>query len=184
VFQAFLTTFLVGCGYKRPIKNNDVMFASGIKLSYTPEYNLIFENCDEREVLKLQRILAKCPMNAYRVCFEWIVYLKSVSIFISDFFHELISVVSKFVGENSEPLTCRIEDGIFYSSVLTIIMFHGEPLMRRVTEIIDRLVEAGIYAHWNCKRIEYLKLHSKEIGIVEMLDEYYSFNLYYMQPAF
>ena len=97
VFQAFLT-FLVGSGYKRPIQNKDVMFASGIKLSYTPEYNFIFENCDEREVSKLQRILAKCPMNAYSVCFEWIVYLKSVSVFISDFFHELISAVIKFVG--------------------------------------------------------------------------------------
>jgi len=86
VFQAFLTIFLVHSGYKRPIQK----FASGIKLSYTAEYNFIFENCDESEVSKVQRNLAKCPLNAYSVFFEWIVYHKSVSIFISDFLHELI----------------------------------------------------------------------------------------------
>ena len=65
-----------------------------------------------------------------------------------------------------------------------MIMFHGDLLMRRVTETIDRLVETGIYSQWNCKRFEYHKLHSKEIGVVQMLDEYYSFKLYHMQPPF
>ena len=65
-----------------------------------------------------------------------------------------------------------------------MIMFHGDPLMRRVTEIFDRLVEAGIYSHWNSKRILYLKLYSRKIGIFHPLDEYYSFKLYHMQPSF
>ena len=65
-----------------------------------------------------------------------------------------------------------------------MIMFHGDLLMRRVTEIIDRLVEACIYSHWHSKHIEYLKLFSRKIGIFHPLDEYYSFKLYHMQPAF
>ena len=109
--------------------------------------------------------------------FEWTMYHKNSSIFISNVLAELNYAVGKFVGENSEPLICRLEDGVFYSSGLTMIMFHGDPLMRRVTEIIDRLAEAGIYSHWNSKRIEYLKLHFRKTHIVQTLDEYYSFNL-------
>jgi len=62
-------------------------------------------------------------------------------------------------------------------------MYHGDPLKRRVSEIIDRLYEKVTYSHWNSRNIEYPKSHSRKIGIVHPLDEYYSFNLYHMQPA-
>ena len=67
----------------------DELFASGIKLEYTPDYNLIFEIGDESEVPKLQRILEKNSMKSYSVCLEWRIYHKSASIFISDFLAEL-----------------------------------------------------------------------------------------------
>ena len=72
---------------------------------------------------------------------------KCINFFISDFLAELINAIGKFVGENSEPFMCRIEDGVIYSSVLSMITFHGGPSMRRVSEIIDRLVEAVLYSH-------------------------------------
>ena len=67
----------------------------------------------------------QCPKKAYHVFFEWTMYHKNSSIFISDVLAELNYAIGKFVGENSEPLMCRLEDGVFYSSVLTMIMFHG-----------------------------------------------------------
>jgi glycosyltransferase involved in cell wall biosynthesis len=63
-------------------------------------------------------------------------------------------------------------------------MYHGDPLMKRVTEIIDRLVEAGIYNYWISLRIYMYKLGSRKIAIANPLEGYYSFNLYHMQPAF
>ena len=63
-------------------------------------------------------------------------------------------------------------------------MFHGDQLLRRVTEIIDRVVEAGLYTFWISLRIHGLKLCSQKIAIFQPIDEYYSFNLYYMQTAF
>jgi hypothetical protein len=89
-----------------------------------------------------------------------------------------------YFGENSEPLVCRLEDGVVYSYGLTMIMFQGDPLLRRVNEIIDRVVEAGLYNYWISRRMEICKLISRRIGIVYPLDSYYSFNLYHMQPAF
>jgi len=47
--------------------------------------------------------------------------------------------------ENSELLLCGLEDGVVYNTVLIMVMFHGDSLMRRVTEIIDRAVEASLY---------------------------------------
>jgi len=37
VFQPFLTTFLIDSGYETLIQNLDELFASGIKLAYSPE---------------------------------------------------------------------------------------------------------------------------------------------------
>jgi len=56
--------------------------------------------------------------------------------------------------------------------------------MRRVTEIIDHVVEAGLYIYWISLRMHWLKLLSRKTAIVHPLDVYYSFNLYHMQPAF
>ena len=101
VFQDFLTTFLIDSGYKRPIRNLDELFASGVKLAYTAEYNYIFENGEEKEVSNLQRNLVKCPMRAYHVCLEWTIYHKNASIFISDVLAELNFAIGTFVVKNS-----------------------------------------------------------------------------------
>jgi hypothetical protein len=182
VFQAFLTTFLIDSGYKKPIQNLDELYASGIKLAYPDAYIYIIENGDETEISKLKSNLVKCPGNGF--CVKWTTYHRNASILISDALAELNYANGAFVGANSEPLVCSLEDGVLFSSGISMMMFHGDPLLRRVSEIIDRLIEAGIYSHWNSKRIEYLNLYSRKIGIVHPLDEYYSFNLYHMQPAF
>jgi len=63
-------------------------------------------------------------------------------------------------------------------------MLHADPLMKRVSEIIDRVVEAGIYNYWISLNMNLRKLYSRKSAIVHPLDGYYSFNLYHMQPAF
>jgi hypothetical protein len=50
-----------------------------------------------------------------------------------------------FVGENSKPMLCRLKDGLFRQSSLTMIMFHGDPLMGQFTEFNDRVVETSLY---------------------------------------
>jgi hypothetical protein len=65
-----------------------------------------------------------------------------------------------------------------------MVMFQGDPLMRRVTEIIDRVVEAGLYNFWNSLLMNSVKISSHKISLVHPLDGYHSFNLYHMQPAF
>jgi hypothetical protein len=182
VFQAFLTTFLIDSGYKTPIQNMDELFASGIKLAYQTEYSYIFEIIDEAEASKVQRIRANCP--SYNDCVNWAKHQKNVSILLTDMLAEENYATGVYVGKNSEPLLCKLEDGVFLNTGLTMLMIHGDPLMRRFNEIINRVVEAGLYNYWISVRINRIKLLSRRIAFVHPLDEYYSFNLYHMQPAF
>jgi hypothetical protein len=48
------------------------------------------------------------------------------------------------LGENSEHLVCRLEEGVVYNDGLRMAMLNGDPLMIRINEIIDRVVEAGL----------------------------------------
>ena len=146
MFQAFLTTFLINSGYKTPIQNLDELFASGLKLAYPPAYSRILETGDETEVSKVKRNLANC--SSFWDCVHWAKYHKNVSVLFSDFSMEVHYASGFMLDENSEPLLCRLEDGVFYNGGLRMAMLKGDPLMRRVTEITDSVVEAGIYNYW------------------------------------
>jgi len=62
------------------------------------------------------------------------------------------------VGGISEPLLCMFEDQVFFNTGLTMIMFHGDPMIWRVPEIIDRVVEAFKNNYWISLRMHWLKL--------------------------
>jgi hypothetical protein len=182
VFQSFLTSFLIDSGYKAPIQNLDELFASDSKLAYPQAYAYIFWNGDETETSKVLRNLVDCPL--FEVCVNWALYQKNVSILLSDLQAEAHFALGDYFGENSEPLVCKLEDGVFRQNGLTMLMFHGDPLMGGINEIIDRVVEAGLYNFWISQRMDWRKLISRKIALVHPLDGYYSFSLYHMQPAF
>jgi hypothetical protein len=182
VFQAFLTTFLINSGYKTPIQNMEELFDSGIKLAYPTEYSFIFEYGDETQASKVHRNIANCP--SYEVCANWAKIHKNVSILLPDMIAEDNFASGNFVGENSEPLLCGLQDGVMFSFGKSMIMFHGDLLMRRITEIIDRVFEAGLYNYWISLNRNKYKILSRKIAIIHPLDGYYSLNLYHMQPAF
>jgi hypothetical protein len=181
VFQAFLTTFLIDSGYKTPIQSIDELLASGIKLAYPPANKVIFNAGDETEASIVRKNSVICLSR--EVCVNWAKY-QNASFLFDDLYADEIYAGGGFVGENSEPLVCRLEDGLVFSTGLKMIMFHGDPLMKRVTEIVDRFVEAGLYKYWISQRMYLLKLGSRKIALIHPLNGYYSFNLYHTQPAF
>jgi hypothetical protein len=65
-----------------------------------------------------------------------------------------------------------------------MVMYHGDPLLRRINEIIGLVVEADLYSSWLYLRIHQLKLSTQKIATVQQLDGYYNFTLYHMQPVF
>ena len=182
VFQAFLTTFLIDSRYKTPIQNLDELFDSGIGLFYPPGNDFIFDKGDETENSKVKKNRVICPSSD--ICLDWAKYRKNVSLLLEDYLVEYFYANGEFVGENSEPLLCKLEDGVMSNDGIRMIMFYGDPLLRRVNEIIDRVVEAGIYKYWLSLNMNMIKVTSRRLAIFHPLDGYYSFNLYHMQPAF
>ena len=160
----------------------DELYESGIKLYYLSEFNFIFENGVEMEASKVQRNFANC--QSYSDCLDWAKYHKNVSILFPDLFAEFYYASGYILGENFEPLLCRLEDGVVYNDGLRMAMLQGDPLKRRVSEIIDRVVEAGLYNYWISRRMHSITFHYRKTAIFSSHDGYYSFNLYHMQPAF
>jgi hypothetical protein len=115
---------------------------------------------------------------------DWAKYQKNVSVLLIDLNAEEFYARGDFFGENSEPLVCRLEDGVVFSNGLEMVMIYGDPLLRRFKEIVDRVVEAGLHNYWISMRMEYYKLIPRKIAIFHSINGYYSFNLYHIQPAF
>jgi hypothetical protein len=182
VFQSILTTFLIDSGYKKPIQNKDELYESGNTLYYLPGYYFVFENGDETEVSKVQRNRANCP--SVLTCIDWARNHKDASVLSASIDIELYYALGRMLAENSEPLLCRLEGGEVYYDGLRMAMLQGDPLLDRVTEIIDRVVEAGIYDYLFSLGMNGIKVESRKISLVPPLDGFYSFNLYHMQPAF
>jgi hypothetical protein len=80
-------------------------------------------------------------------------YQKNVSISVLDNAVEENYFAGAYVGENSESLLCRLEDGLVFNTGLTMVMFYGDPLLRLVIEIIDLVVNqvyatTGLTSQW------------------------------------
>ena len=178
VFQAFL----IDSSYQTTIQNEKELYESGIKFYYPPDIEFLFENSDEMEVSLVQRNLASC--HSFWVCFDWAINHQNTSVFASDFDIEFYYYDVDTLGENSENLLCSLEEGLVYNNALRMAMLKGDPLMRRVTEIIDRVVEGGLYNYWISLEMDWIILVNRQISLVNRLDGYRSFNLYHMEPAF
>jgi hypothetical protein len=182
VFQAFLTTFLVDSGYKTPIQNMDELFGSGMKLAYGSGNSFLFEFGDGRELSNVRRNKANCP--SLKVCLDWALDSKNVSIFIDGLDFEILSATSLIGNENRKNSLCGLNDGVFLQIGNVMFMLYGDPLLKRVNEIFGRVVEAGLYNCWKSQILNRYKIALKKVAIVNPLDEYCNFNLYHMQPAF
>jgi len=102
----------------------------------------------------------------------------------SDLNFEIRYAKGSLLGDNSDPVLCRLEDGILYNEGLRMTMLKGYPLMRRLIDIIDRVVETGLYNLWGSRIISSEKICFRKIAIENPHGGYYSFNLYHVQPAF
>ena len=181
-FRTVFQTFLIDSSYNKPIQNMDELFASGIKQYYNPDYNFIFEDGDETEILKIQRNRVSC--HSLSECYSWAVYHRNISLFISDLEFEILNKDSYSLSTSTEPSMYKLENGVVYNEGLRMVMLNGDPLLRRVSEIIDRLVEGGFYNYWMSLENHKYNSQTQIIAIVQPLDICYSFNLYHMRAVF
>jgi hypothetical protein len=160
----------------------DELYVSRMKFGYHPAHRFFFEIGNGTEESNVRRMKADCP--SFDVCMSWAKYDKNVSVYLSDSEFQFQTDNGDLVGGNGEPLLCRIDDGVFFSIQAVMIMFYGDPLLKRINEIFGRVLEAGLYKFWLSWLMNLYNIKHQKIAIVNPLDEYWSFSLYHMQPAF
>ena len=109
--------------------------------------------------------------------------IKKCAYFLADITAEFNYAIGDFVGRNSKPLLCKLEDGVVFHDSLPMMMFHRDTLTRRVKNIIDRVVEAGLYNYWISLAFNWRKVLFSNIALAHPLDGYYSFNIYHLQTV-
>jgi len=80
--------------------------------------------------------------------FKLAVNHKNISLFIPDLNAEILNDDAYNLRKSFVPFLCRLETTFVYNEGLRMVMLNGDPLLRRVSEIIDRVVEAGFYNTW------------------------------------
>ena len=143
VLQTFLTTFLTESGYEPPIHNIDQMLASKIKYGYHPSFDYIYDFADDANshIIRENRVL--CPNT--RACLKWALDYKNISMILADLSIEEKYFTSSLMDENSKPLICPLDDGILMTIYYAMMMRMGYQLLGRIDEIIQRVVEAGLF---------------------------------------
>ena len=96
----------------------DELFASGIKFAYPKEYSYLFENDDDTELSKVEKNHVICPSKI--ICENWAKYQKNVPILLVDKDAEEHYAAGVYFGEKSEPLLCRLEDGVVFKTGLSM----------------------------------------------------------------
>jgi len=181
-FSTAFQAFLIDSRYKTTIQNEKVLYESGIKFYYPPDLEHFFENSDDLEVPEVQRNRANFSM--FEEYINWAAHHQNTSVLLGELNTEVHFALGHYIGENSERLLCSLENGVVYTDGLRMAMLQGDPLKRRVSEIIDRVVEAGIYNYWISQKMNWIKSLFHKKSLAHPFDGYHSFKLYHMQPVF
>jgi hypothetical protein len=182
VFQSFLTTFLTESGYQPPIQNIDQMLASKINYGYIPLLDEMYNETDDVNSRIILRNRVPCLNSS--VCLKWAHDYKNISIILDEANIEEKYATSSLMDENSKPLICSLDDGIIMTVNIVMMMHVGDPLLERIDEIIQRVVQAGLFMQWKKLHFNMLKIRAGTLHSYSLLDDYYSFTMEHMQPAF
>ncbi|KDR23129.1 hypothetical protein L798_15211 [Zootermopsis nevadensis] len=177
IFQSVLTTFLTESGYKSPVEDMDQMLASEIKYGYHPVLDDVYRQSGDAHASTILRNRMSCPVHA--ICLKWAFTFKNISLILDELSTDEQYASSRLMDENSKPLLCPIDDGVVMHGNHVMMMHVGHPLLDRINDIIQRVVEAGIFMQW-----KNAKLRAGALGIYSPLNNYYSFTMNHMQPAF
>jgi hypothetical protein len=71
---------------------------------------------------------------------NWALYQKKVSILLFDTMAEVNYTAGVIVGVNTKPLLFMLDHGVVFTTGLSMVMIYGDPLLRGVTEIHNRVV--------------------------------------------
>jgi hypothetical protein len=143
VFQAYLTTFLVEQGYEQPIKTIDQMLKSKMKFGFGDQIQYFFNESWKPVYFDILKESVPCP-TLYE-CLKWAADYQNFSTIVDDFTKEVWRAAGFSTDENNRPLLCELEDGDVAKVDFTFIVDKGNPILKYINDVMDHVVEAGIF---------------------------------------
>jgi hypothetical protein len=182
VFQAYLTSFLIDTGYEEPIKTVEQMLNAGMKFGFPRSYKIFFNDSKDSIGSAILRSTVMCPDEG--ICLKWASQYRNISTLRSDFTAEYLRSVGSSTDENNRPLLCDLEDGVvvYFETVMAVLK--GNPLLEHINDVMDRIVEAGLFMQWKKMFFNYARVATKTASSYTLADTYLNITIKHMQSAF
>ncbi|PNF42172.1 hypothetical protein B7P43_G08335 [Cryptotermes secundus] len=181
IFQVRFTTFLVNPSMERQIDTVDDLIASGIQYGYSEDFYDIV-SIDDRGL----RINRRQCIDIYGCLENTIKYGNFAT--ISSAFHTAYYRANLSYHDRHLPV-CKMKEDI---SGLDAVMYltKGHHLLRRINEVIRKMVESGMMVKWSNDFLYTSRIHSRSVQAddykkeEEWDSEYFVFTLFHLQTAF
>jgi len=182
VFQAYLTTFLIDTGYEEPIKTIDQMLNSTMKFGFASAHKGFFNNSTDPVGRSILKGMVTCPDAAS--CIKWALTYHNISTLRSDMLKDIWDSYGIATDENNKPFLCDLEDGdvVYVDMVMAVVK--GSPLLEHINDIIDRIVEAGLFMYSANVYFTLERIISKTSFSDTLADTYLDINIGHVQSAF
>jgi hypothetical protein len=181
VFQAYLTTFLIEPGYEEPIKNIEQLLKSERKFGFDEKFEKFFNVSWEPVHSEILKESVPCP-TLYE-CLKWAGDYQNFSTIVDDFTKGVWRAAGFWTDENNRPLLCELEDGDVAKVDFTFIVSKGSPILKYMNDVMDHIVEAGIFMRIKKWSLDQQRMESK-VNFSKFGDTYYNISLSHLQAAF
>jgi hypothetical protein len=96
---------------------------------------------------------------------------------------EIYRVMGNWTDENNRPLICEIEGGVVRTFHYAIAAIKGNPFFEFIYDVLDHIVEGGIFMHIRERSFDKLKIESK-FDVPTSADTYFAINIRHLQTVF
>ncbi|PNF33399.1 hypothetical protein B7P43_G04160 [Cryptotermes secundus] len=182
VFQAYLTSFLIDTGYEEPIRTVEEMLNAGMRFGFPPSYKMFFNDSTDSIGEAILRKVTLCPDEG--ICLKWASEGRNISTLRSDMTTEFMHSIGSSTDDNNRPLLCDLEDGVvvYFQAVMAVLK--GNPLLEHINDVIDRIVEGGLFKEWKKLFFNHARVAKKAPSSYTLADTYLNISLIHMQSAF
>jgi hypothetical protein len=184
VFQADLTKFLVDPGNEKSITSVEEIFTSGTKYGFS-SFFLDSNFNDMTDSMSVEILENRIDCGNMVTCLIWAAKYRNISFICTSFYMEFLYKFFPVSNEIKGYQACVLKGMPALVTDTVMALQKGSPLLDRMNEIIDRLVESGILAYFAQPLPEveqYIKAKSSSSKYVA--DNYCVLSMNHLQSAF
>ncbi|XP_021940075.1 glutamate receptor ionotropic, kainate 4-like [Zootermopsis nevadensis] len=180
LFQTFVTSYLVDPGLQKQIQSIGDILRSGVQYGFHPDLNASLQDESNKHLIEI--VTHSEPCNFVEACTQRVAKRGD---FVTISNHHRVEYLNtyKTLGDNGEALLCTFGDKVILS-FKTFYLPQGSPLLYRFNRAISVAVQAGLVEYWWQSELVTSRIKAASIRKISPLDNYSTFLLIYLQPAF